>query len=175
MRSKEIKKKYTDEELADAYIFPTKLSAKQQKEADRALRAARKVSRAQMSADDILMSLLLQLRFQIEDYLNSEQFDPEKSFSVFLGRYVKLQNKKQKDFATDIGLTEVELSQLMNRHRRPADNILIRLEIHSNNTIPALAWYKLLEREKEYELSTDMVLREQEEKYVLVRMKVEKE
>jgi hypothetical protein len=44
--------------------------------------------------------------------------------------------------------------------------MLIRLELHSNNTIPAIDWFKLLEKEKGHQLKTDRSLRDKESQYV---------
>ena len=74
--------------------------------------------------------------------------------------------KANKLFAKDIDIDETELSQILNSHRHPSEKTIIRLEIHSNKTIPALSWYKLLEKEKEYELENDMEIREKEVKHV---------
>jgi hypothetical protein len=42
MSYKKLRKKFTPEELADAFVFPVKLTAKQKKEAAEQLAAARK-------------------------------------------------------------------------------------------------------------------------------------
>jgi hypothetical protein len=43
---------------------------------------------------------------------------------------------------------------------------MIRLEIHSGNTIPAIDWFKLHEMEKGYEIRTSKSLREKERAFV---------
>lgn len=57
-------------------------------------------------------------------------------------------------------------------HRSPNDNIFVRLEIHSNNYIPAVSWYKLLEKEKEHSLENNKALRQQERKHVSGKLSV---
>jgi plasmid maintenance system antidote protein VapI len=114
----------------------------------------------------------MQFKFEIEDYLNSKSFNPELTFGYFLKAYVDLQNKKRKSFAQEIDIDETELSQFINRHRTPNDNIIIRLEIHSNNSIPAVTWYKLIEKEREHQIRTNKVIRQQEKKYVTNKLPV---
>jgi hypothetical protein len=48
----------------------------------------------------------------------------------------------------------------------------IRLEIHSNNAIPATYWFKLVQKQKEFELKTDKELRRRENKFVHRRLAV---
>jgi hypothetical protein len=62
------------------------------------------------------------------------------------------------------------MSQLINDHRSPSENIIIRVELHSNKAIPAIAWYKLIEREKEHYIITNKTIRKQEEKHVSNRL-----
>lgn len=165
--------KHTPGELAEAYIYPVTLTPAQKKEAGKQLKAARAKVQSEMTAEDKLTSDILQLRFQLEDYLNNEKFDPKLKFSYFLKAYVQLLNKKRKVFAREINIDETELSQLINDHRHPSENIIIRLELHSNKAIPAIAWYKLIEREKEHYIITNKTIRKQEEKHVSNRLTVD--
>ena len=81
-------------------------------------------------------------------------------------------NKKNKDFASDIDIDETELSQILNQHRKPREKIIIRLELHSNKTIPAITWFRLLEKEKEHEILTDNSLRRTESRHVKNRLQL---
>ncbi|MBS1737946.1 MAG: hypothetical protein JSS98_15285 [Bacteroidetes bacterium] len=173
MNTKKTRVKHTPGELAEAYVYPVTLTPAQKKEADKQLKAARAKVQSEMTAEDKLTSDILQLRFQLEDYLNNEKFDPRLKFSYFLKAYVQLLNKKRKVFAREINIDETELSQLINDHRHPSENIIIRLELHSNNAIPAIAWYKLIEREKEHYIITNKTIRKQEEKHVSNRLTVD--
>jgi hypothetical protein len=166
MRKRKKGVRRTPEELVEAYVYPSVLSPAQKKEADNQLKAARAKVQSEMTAEDRLMADVLQLRFRLEDYLNNEEFDPKLKFSYFLKEYVQLLNKKRKVFAQEINIDETELSQLINNHRYPSENIIIRLELHSNKAIPAIAWYKLIEREKEHYIITDKTIRKREQKNV---------
>lgn len=172
MSTKKARVKYTPGELAEAYVYPATLTPAQKKEADNQLKAARAKVQSEMTAEDKLTSDILQLRFRLEGYLGNQEFDPKLKFSYFLKEYVQLLNKKRKVFAQEINIDETELSQLINDHRYPSESIIIRLEIHSNKAIPAIAWYKLIQREKEHYIITNKAIRKQEEKHVSNRLSV---
>lgn len=165
-------RKYTSEELAEAFVFPITLTPAQKKEAAKQLAAARKKTQKEMS-DTVRLSLkIFQLKFQLEDYLQNKEFNRDLTFGHFLKQYIDLLQVKRKEFADDISIDETLLSQFINRHRMPPDYIAIRLEIHSNNTIPATYWFKLVEKQKEYELRTDKELRKKENKFVHRRLAI---
>ena len=165
MSYKKLLKQYTPEELAESFVFPVKYTAKQQEQANKDLAAARKISQAKMTEDDILKARLYQLRFQLEDYLK-EDYNPALNFGHFLERYLKILNIKKKEFAAEIQIHETLLSHLISNRREPNESIIIRLELHSNKVIPAIYWYKLAEKGKEYHIRTDNSLREKESPFV---------
>src|ERR1035437_282655 len=155
MKTTKLLKKYAPKELAESFVFRTKLTAKEKKESDITLHELRKRVQEQTTSKQKLLSHLLQLKYQIEDYSKNATYDANRSFGYFLREYLKPLNKKNKEFASDIDIDETELSQILNQHRKPADKFIIRLEIHSNKTIPAITWFRLLEKEKEHEILTD--------------------
>lgn len=160
------KKKHTQEELAEALVFPVTLTVAQKKEAVEQLAAARKKTQQEMTESDRLTLQLLQLKFQLEDYIEGKNYDPEKHFGYFLKRYIDILEVKRKAFAEDISVDETMLSQFINMHRTPPDYITIRLELHSNNIIPADYWFRLVEKQKEFQIKTDKTLRKKEQKFV---------
>jgi transcriptional regulator with XRE-family HTH domain len=167
MKKKMISQKHTAKELAGAIVFPVTLNPAQKKEAAEQLAAARKKGEKGMAENDRLALQLLQLKFQLEDYIqNNKEFNPDLTFGNFLKQYVDLLQVKRKDFADEISIDETLLSQFINMHRMPPEYIAVRLEIHSNNAIPATYWFKLVEKQREYELMTDKDIRRKENKYV---------
>lgn len=172
MSTKKLLQKYTPAEIADSFIITEKVPVKQRNKADSQFREARKKKQAEMSEKDKLILRLMQFKFQVEDYLETKDFDPKRTFSFFLKEYVGLLNKKRRHFAQEIDIGETELSQLINQHRLPNDNIIVRLEIHSNNSIPAVTWYRLVVKEKEYLLKTNKLLRQRERKFVKNKLTV---
>jgi plasmid maintenance system antidote protein VapI len=164
---KKLLKEHGPEELANCFVFPVELTLKQQKEAAEQLAAARKKSQAEMTEETRNSLRLYHLRFRIEDYLDVQKvYNPEFTFGFFLKRYVELLEKKRKDFADEISIDETLLSQLINNHRLPPDYITIRLEIHSDNIIPATYWIRLIEKQRLHEISTNEDLRNKERKFV---------
>ncbi|MCW3105845.1 MAG: hypothetical protein JWQ09_351 [Segetibacter sp.] len=156
-------KQYTSEDLAESFVFPISISKKEKIKSDAILKATLTKKRNEISKADILKGKLLQLRFQIEEYINDNYFDRKKSFGYFLAQYIHLLNKKNIDFANEINLKPSELSQYLNNHRKPPKNILVRLELHSQKTITAVEWYRLIEKENIQELKTNKALRKQEQ------------
>jgi plasmid maintenance system antidote protein VapI len=166
MSYKELLKKYGPEELANGFVFPVKLTAKQKKEAAVQLAAARKRTQAEMTDETKFSLNAFGVRFRIESYLNQETFDPEITFGSFLKMYVELMEKKNKEFAEEISIDETMLSQLINNHRMPPDYIAIRLELHSDTIIPATYWIRLVDKQRLHEITTDKELRKKEMKFV---------
>lgn len=170
MKTEKLNKKYTAKELAGSFVFRNTLTAQQTEDAAKQLAEARRKAHKQHTPQDLLYAGVLKLRYQIEEYTESTLYKAHLSFAYFLRAYIKLSYKNNKDFAKDIHIDETELSQILNGHRDPSEKTLIRIELHSGNMLPALYWFKLLEKEKEYELETDHTLREREEKYVRNRL-----
>jgi hypothetical protein len=52
-------------------------------------------------------------------------------------------------------LEETELSFILNGRRLPSEKVIARLGLHSNHFIPARSWYKLMEKEKEFDFSNN--------------------
>lgn len=166
MKNDKLKDKYSDKELGESFVFRNKLSPTQKAESDLQMNAMRKEIQNTLTPNQILLSRLLQLKYQIEDYLDNAGYDVERSFGFFLRNYLNFLNKKNKEFASDIDIAETELSQILNHHRKPSEKLFIRLEIHSNKIIPAITWFRLSEREKEHEILTDDNLRIREQNHV---------
>ncbi|HEU4554067.1 MAG TPA: hypothetical protein VFS25_14585 [Chitinophaga sp.] len=152
--------------MAEALVYPVTLTPAQKKEAASQLAAARKKAQEKMNDKNKLALQLLQLKFQVQDYIESKKYDIEKHFGYFLKQYIEILELKRKAFAEDISIDETMLSQLINMHRTPPDYISIRLELHSNNIIPADYWFKLIEKQKEHKIKTDQTLRDKEKKFV---------
>lgn len=55
----------------------------------------------------------------MEDYLNADTFDENFYFGYFLKEYIQRLEKKSKEFAEEINIDPTELSQVINKHRKP--------------------------------------------------------
>lgn len=76
---KKLRKQYSDEKLAAGYLIPEELTEAEQLEAREEFRKLRFQRLQEITEEQRLMSGLMRLRFQLEDYLKqdtfSEQFD----------------------------------------------------------------------------------------------------
>jgi plasmid maintenance system antidote protein VapI len=163
---KEIERKYTPQEIAESIVFPGTKNTKEREAVLSEFRDFRKGISDKQSEKSKTISLLLQLKFLIEDYLNTESFNKNYYFGYFLKEYIARLEKKNKEFATEIDVDPTELSQVINKHRKPTDKLIFRLEIHSNKNFPALMWFKLLEKERAYEILHNKGIIESEKKHV---------
>jgi hypothetical protein len=167
MSYKKLSQEFTPKELAEAFIFPVKLSPKKQKEADKQLAEALRVSREKMTKEERLTGSLMGLKFRMEDYFKADKANKEYSFGYFLKEYISILERKRREFAAEIGIDETLLSQLINHHRTPPEYMPIRLELHSNNSIPAEYWLRVMVKDREKEmLSNKAVMIKKERKFV---------
>ena len=165
MKRKKLTEKYSGKELVESFVFRNNLSGKEERQVANDIAAARAKLKHQTEKDHSLRFKLLQLKYQMEDYIN-RPFDEQFTFGFFLKNYVDILKIKRYQFADEISIDETYLSQIINRHRPPSEEIIIRLELHSRNLINALTWFKLLEKEKENKINTDKSIRKKEKKYV---------
>jgi len=162
--------RFTDEELADAFVFPSEKASTVEKKAENDFWTARRAQFENRTPRQKMYSRLLQLKFQLEDYVDSNQYKNTLSFGYFLNEYVSRQDKKDKQFADEVDVTPTVLSQYINNHRKPKDEFVIRLELHSNGMIPAIFWFKVIQKDKEHEIMTNKELRQEESKHVKNRL-----
>ncbi len=115
---------------------------------------------------DRLLSGLLSIKYQIKAYVESSYFEASKSFAVVLQSYLELVNRKQKEFAQDIDLHPSRLNRILKGKEKIGKKIAYRLEEHSGAIIPAIYWWKLMQKDVEQEIRTEVELRESEKKRV---------
>jgi hypothetical protein len=163
------KQKNIDQDLdfENQTIALSKLGNAESKETNEALRKALIKRRANMSPATRLELSLLQLRLNIEEYLEDDTFDKHKTLGYFLKAYIKVLNKKANEFASEIAITPAVLSQYITDARIPPTSILVRLELHSHNTIPAEDWYRLVEKGKVHEIKEDRKIRRDQRRFVI--------
>jgi plasmid maintenance system antidote protein VapI len=94
---------------------------------------------------------MLQLKSQLENYVHGDQFEEQFNFSYFLKEYIRRQAMTDKNFALDIGVSDAAISQYINNRRKPTNEFMIRLELHSCGLFQALTWLKLLHKEKSFD------------------------
>ncbi len=164
--------KFSEEELTEILTFasaPEKETA-EEIEAEKEFWEQRRNAFENRSPQQKIYTKLLQLKFQLEDYVTGIQYKEALNFGYFLNEYVSRQEKKDKQFAYEVDIKPAVLSQYINNHRKPTEQFVIRLELHSNGMIPALSWFKLVQKDKEYEIMTNPDLRAEESKHVKNRL-----
>lgn len=165
--------KFSDQELAEAFVFPvTEASTVEQKQEEAEFWEERRKQFQNRTPGQKIYSKLLQLKFQLEEYIGGTQYKEALNFGYFLNEYVSRQEKKDKQFAFEVDIKPAVLSQYINNHRKPTEKFVIRLELHSNGMIPAINWLKLIQKDKEHEIMTNQDLRREESKHVKNRLEL---
>lgn len=106
-------------------------SVKERESDATALMEARLSRMKKLSNDQIIRAKLLQLKLKMVEYLKNPVYDNRNYFSEFLESYVDTIYSKRSVFAKDIDITPVSLSQVINNHREPTEDFIMRLMIHS--------------------------------------------
>ncbi len=119
-----------------------------------ALMEARLMRMRNLSKDQILRAKLLQLKLKMEEYLKNPVYDNRNYFSEFLESYVDTIYSKRSAFAKDIDIAPVSLSQVINNHREPKADFIMKLMIHSEMAYKNVCefhkktWYQVYFQEK---------------------------
>ena len=163
---KDIEKEYTPEEIAESFVFSGPKGSKEREGLLEAFREHRRKTSDKHSEKTKLISQLLQLKYLIEDYIKSDKLKKDYTFGYFLKEYITRLEKKNNQFANEINVDPAELSQVINKRRKPTEKLIFRLEIHSNRNFPALMWFRLLEKDRAYELKHHREIIDSEKKNV---------
>ncbi|RAJ89896.1 hypothetical protein LX87_05630 [Larkinella arboricola] len=161
------------EEVVDGFMVPAKMTLEQKRRADGQLARIRQERFANRSEPEKVYGQLLQLKIQMEDYIQQDTFDPKKNFAYFLKSYIELQHKKKAEVALELDIHKTKLSQLLSGNRAPSEDIFIRLEFHSNRFISARHWFRLLVKQQENYMMTNTSLRNKEKKHVKGHVAIE--
>ncbi|MEM6687364.1 MAG: hypothetical protein AAF617_16410 [Bacteroidota bacterium] len=130
-----------------------------------ALMEARLRRMKRLSDDQIIHAKLLQLKLKMQAFVAQSIPSSQDSFASFLKIYIEIIYSKRAVFAQDIGVTPVILSQIINNHRAPKDEFIVKLMIHSARiyenvcAFPTALWYKVYFHEK---LCTMLSMQEQQ-------------
>ena len=157
-----LRKELTDEEIADSMLIPADLSPEEEKKANEELRAFRFKLLANMSEEQRIYSDLLRFRYQNEGYLKNDSYSPLKKFGLQLEEYARILKRTKKELSENLGIHYTRLSRIINGKEEPNLALMYRLEEHSGSLIPALIWWKLVVKEKEFEIVKDEETRKKE-------------
>ncbi len=159
----ELLKKHGSEELAEAFVFPHGLTPAEKEVADKEIKEIRMKMLNEMTPEQRIQGHLLGLRYRLEDVVKLN--GKSKYQYTFLSAFKEYQQFSEKNpavFAAEIALTTRELNQLMNGKKAPDIALFHRLEKHSDGTIPAMLWCKLVAQQWKNEIQTDHEARERE-------------
>jgi hypothetical protein len=138
-----------------------------------ALMEARLMKMKNLSRDQITRAKLLQLKLKMEEYLKNPVYDKRNYFSEFLESYVDTIYSKRSLFAKDIDIAPVSLSQVINNHREPKEDFIMKLMIHSEMVFKNVCefhkktWYQVYFQEKICDtMSSQEIWRPKIEKHV---------
>ena len=122
-----------------------------------ALMEARLARIKKLPREQILRAKLLQLKLKMENYLKEPVYDNQNHFANFLETYVDTIYSKRSEFAKDINITPVFLSKVINSHREPKEEFILKLMIHSEKVFKHVGefqktiWYQIYYQEKIYD------------------------
>ena len=157
---KRLRKKYTDEELAESFVFPIEEEAYQKGQEE--IKELRLQQLREMTELERIFAEMARLKYLIEGYLEGNSFRDEFEFGSVLNEYIRIIKKPKKAFAEDIGIHSTRLSRILNNKEDPNMELTYRLEEHSGKLIPAVSWWKLHTRKQEYLILSDQEKRKRE-------------
>ena len=148
-----------------------------EKKAERdAILKAREARFRNRSEHEKKVARLIQLKYQMEEYLKKPECSSGPCFLKFLNTYVDTLYYKRKHFASDLSIDAIMLSQVMNNHRDPQETFMHRLIIHSQSSYEKICrfnqdlWARVYYQDKVCQfLSTQEMVRDSEERYVTTR------
>lgn len=150
------KKKKNVQNIVDAeYGVDSRYTSEKERLSDgKALMEARLLQMNKVSEEQVLWARLSQLKLQMETFISDPGNEEHYSFTGFLKSYIDTLYSKRNIFARDMDISPVSLSQVLNCHREPKLEFLLRLMIHSEqvyrNVCPFRkdTWFKVYYHEK---------------------------
>jgi len=128
------KKEIREVEGAEYGVDSRYSSKKDRLDDGKALMEARLQRMKNLSADQIVKAKLLQLKLKMDEYIKEPVYHTHSAFTEFLTSYIDAIYSRRNSFAKDIDVTPVLLSQILNNHREPNEEFLLRLMIHAEKT-----------------------------------------
>jgi plasmid maintenance system antidote protein VapI len=147
-----LSKKYTKEELVESFVFPPDMTAAEKQKADQKLWVHRKQRLLNRTPEEKLYANLLKLKYELEDYTLSNNYHPKQSISYYLRNYMRIVGRNQKELSSDIAIHPTRWSRILNGKERLSLSLAYRLERHAGDLLPALLWWKLMQKEIEQEI-----------------------
>lgn len=137
------------------YGIDSRYTSNKERESDAtALMEARLARMKNLSKEQITKAKLLQLKLKMEEYIKNPVYDNHSCFTEFLKLYIDSIYSKRSTFAKDINVAPVSLSQVINNHREPKKEFIMKLMIHSEKVYKNVcefhnkSWYQVYFLEK---------------------------
>ena len=162
----ELKKKYSVEEIAESMMIPADMTKEEKKQSDKEIREYRMNLLRNMTEEDRILSDVMRLRFQMEEYVKRDKFSMDKTFGKYLAEYIRIVKKTRKEISEDLAIHYTKLSRIINDKEEPNIELSYRLEKHSGNLIRARIWWKLMIKKHEFIITRDEETRKREQKKV---------
>tara|TARA_R110002111_G_scaffold225847_1_gene287576 strand:- start:572 stop:1105 length:534 start_codon:yes stop_codon:yes gene_type:complete len=151
-----MKSKTNKDLIADAeYGLDSRYNSKKERESEAAsLMEARLMRMKNLSKEHTIRAKLMQLKLKMEAYIEQPMYDDQNHFADFLKIYVDTIYSTRNHFAEDINITPIRLSQVINNHRDPKDEFIMKLMIHSEKVFEKICsfqkeiWYQVYFHEK---------------------------
>ena len=169
---KELRKQYTDEEIAESMLIPADLTDEELRRAEEEIREFRFKLLSERTEDQRIFSDLMRFRFQLEHYINEEDYSTEKSFGKQLEEYIRILKRTKKELSEELDIHYTKLSRIINDREDPNIELTYRLEEHSGRLISAIIWWRLIIKKQEYEIRKDKETRNKEASRVKNSVKV---
>ena len=151
----ELRKEYTDEEIATSMLIPKDLNIEEKEKANEELKAFRFKLLREKTEEQRIYSDLMRFKYLLEDYINNTDYSEDKNFGKQIEEYLRILKRTKKKLSEDLGIHYTRLSRIINEREEPNIELIYRLEKHSGELIPALLWWKLLMKKQEYFIRKD--------------------
>lgn len=150
------KNKRTKDFFEDAeYGLDSRYKSEKERDSEAtSLMEARLTKMKSLSKDQINRAKLMQLKLKMDEYLKHPVYDNKNHFSDFLKTYIDSIYSTRNQFARDINISPIRLSQVVNNHRAPQDEFIMKLMIHSEKVFKNICnfekktWYRVYYHEK---------------------------
>jgi len=113
---KQLLKKYTDEEIADSMLIPPDLTDEERKKADEDLLAFRRKLLKEQTEEKRVYADLLRFKYLMEDYIEDQLFDADKSFGKHLEEYIRILKRTKKKLSEDLNIHYTRLSRIIKNY-----------------------------------------------------------
>jgi hypothetical protein len=137
------------------YGLDSRYVSENERESESALlMEARLMRMKNLSKNQIIRAKLLQLKLKMEEYLKQAVYDNRNHFLDFLITYIDTIYSTRNKFAHDINIKPIKLSQVLNNHREPNEEFIMKLMIHSEKVYTNICefqkktWYQVYFHEK---------------------------